>query len=300
MLPMAALCTIPTIHAQTGHSWDPANPSNGQSAVQVSSHPWDAAHRNPSQCVHTHPHLQSACPCAMSITQRHTSSSSPSMTKPPIPHQHPVQKFTRTELKGARTCWAETAAGAQHPGSTLLPMLPPAPEPSCRRLRSARPPLAGGWFGHSLPARSRHLSCPVSSPLSTNSHNSAELLLMARPGSSRAETQPQREPPSKPPGKQLSGRSTHSLTQGQLQSHRRGTQIRGNNSKCTQRAAHTHTLDFSQPGGALCSCPRTADVPAGMQRLSPLMSSRHPRSESMWGCSPPLPWEKGLAGDSHC
>lgn len=67
---------------------------------------------------------------------------------------------------------------------------------------------------------------------------------------------------------------------------------------------HTNTLDFSQPGGALCSCPSTAgraDVQrTGMQRRSPLMSSCHQRLESMWGHSPSLPWEKGLAGDSHC
>lgn len=151
----------------------------------------------------THPQLRSACPCAVGITQRHTSPSLPSVIKLPTPHQHPVQKCIHTELKGAQTCHAQRQPqGAQHPGSHACQVFLPHPSPAARACGPPFLPLLGAGFGTPFQLRAAIcpvLSPPLSSPLGTNSHNSAELLLMARPGSSRAETQPQREPPLQAP-----------------------------------------------------------------------------------------------------
>lgn len=89
-------------------------------------------------------------------------------------HLHPAQKSAHTRRKSSRS--------AEPHALTRVPMPPSA--------GAALPPLAGGRFGHSLPARSRHPSRPVSSPLRTKSHNSAALLLMANPCCSRSEPPP--------------------------------------------------------------------------------------------------------------
>lgn len=196
-------------------------------------------------CAPCFPRLQSAHPCAMGITQRHMSPSSHSTTKAPISHQHLMQESMHTELKGARICRHRGSHKVQSTPLHRLPMLPPASQPCL--------PLLGAGLG--TPSRLRAicpvLSPPLSSPLSTSSHN-------CRTPDGQAGLQPCRDPatarapPPSPP-------ASSSLAAAHPGSHKDSCRVTTEGRRSTGTIAdahserHTHTLDFSQPGG--CSAP---------------------------------------------
>lgn len=237
-----------------------------------------------------------AATCLPPFHEHHTgamSPASPRVTKPPVPHQRPGQGFVPAELT-VREC-------AGHRGSRKV---------QSTRVRTPAQPRSlplWGCFGHSLPARSRHLPGPVSSPLLPSPH---QLPQLCRTPDGRTGLQPCRAPapasappPSPPASSALPAAQARSPEDRSSRATAEGHGAAGRIANAPSER-HGRTLDFSQPGGALRSCPGTAGRAgvqrAGVQRPSPLMSSCHPRSESMWGRSPLLPWEKGLAGDSHC
>lgn len=264
----------------------------------------DGAASLPSHCLSAPPRSHPPA-VAQGIARRHASPSSPSTAKAPLPHQLPTQKSVRKQLQGAQTCFAQRCPA---PGPTHVPKLPPTSEPEAAgALRPSVPPLAGGWFGHSLPAQSRHLPCPVSSPLlpslhqlpqlcTTPSDGQAGLQACRHPGTARAPS------PSPPAGRSLAAAHTRSHEDDS------GATAEGHSSTGTIANArserHTHAHPALLPARRLCSCPGTAgsaDVRrADTHRPAPLMPSWPPSWGGMRGCSPSLPREKGLAGDSCC
>lgn len=244
------------------------------------------------------PQLRPACPRATSITQGRRLPPHPVSPNRPFP----------TSAPGRASC-------TQSSGSMNVPGTGAAARCRAPRVRTPaqpRSPPRWGCFGHSLPARSRHPPGPVSSPLLPSPH---QLPQLCRTPDGRTGLQPCRAPapasappPSPPASSALPAAPARSPEDRSSRATAEGHGAAGTIANAPSER-HKRTLDFSQPGGELCSCPGTAGRAgvqragvqrAGVQRLSPLMSSCHPRSESMWGRSPLLPWEKGLAGDSHC
>lgn len=147
----------------------------------------------------------------------------------------------RAEIHTCRAKGCTNVAGTERAARCTAPRVPasndapPAPALGCRRPRAALPPHAGGWFGHSLPALSRHLSCPVSSPLLPSRHQ-----LCRTPSDGQIGLQPCRDPatarappPSSPASSSLAAARTHS--------HKDSCRVTAEGHRATGTIANAHS-----------------------------------------------------------
>lgn len=184
MAPTSLTSRQGTARSQTALQEGTARMGQLHSPLTVCVHPPDhtrplllrASHGGTHRPAHP---AQPKLPCPISSPHRNSCVNSYRVHKRALHRdvQHPDPRVCQSSL--------------QHPSPRLrVPSVPPSL------------PLLGAGLG--TPFQRRAAICPVlspplSSPLCTNSHNSAQLLLMARQGSRRAETQARPEPPLRAP-----------------------------------------------------------------------------------------------------
>lgn len=186
-----------------------------------------------------------------SLCHRHHTEAHVSLLTPHDQTSH-FPSAPHAEIRAYRAKGCTNTPAQRQPQGARHPAPPSASAPSSI---PALPPLAGGWFGHSLPAQSRHLSCPVSSPLLPSQH---QLPQLCRTPDGQTGLQPCRDPATaRPP--LPSPPASSSLAAARPGSHRDSCRVTTEGRRSTGTIAdahserHTHTLDFSQPGG--CSAP---------------------------------------------